>query len=159
MTFPETGKTIRGPFLDYWKNNGGLAQQGFPITNLIRERSELDGKEYTMQYFERAVFELHPEQKPPYNVLLSQLGTMRYKMKYVTTSGTALPVGEYGGDQLGVSVSTDGLFIEFPCAHASFDGPISVVNGKFTAQGTYTRESGVQMDPDMMPQGQPAVLN
>ncbi|MDQ3930435.1 MAG: hypothetical protein M3328_14980 [Chloroflexota bacterium] len=159
MTFPETGKTVKGVFLEYWKNNGGLAQQGFPITNLIREKSEIDGKEYTMQYFERAVFELHPEQKPPYNVLLSQLGTMRYKMKYAATSGTALPIGEYGGEHLGVSVSASGIFIEFDCANASFQGPITVVNGQFTAQGTYTRESGVQMDPDMRPPGQPATLN
>ncbi|MEA2573830.1 MAG: hypothetical protein QOH93_1128, partial [Chloroflexia bacterium] len=159
MTFPETGKTIKGAFLEYWKNNGGLAQQGFPITNLVREKSEFDGKEYTMQYFERAVFELHPENATPYNVLLSQLGTMRYNMKYAAAGGTALPLGEYGGEHLGISVSTTGLSIEFDCAHASFGGPISVTNGKFTANGTYTQESGVQMDPELRPQGQPAVLN
>ncbi|HEX8597148.1 MAG TPA: hypothetical protein VF952_01365 [Chloroflexia bacterium] len=159
MTFPETGKTVKGAFLEYWKNNGGLAQQGFPITNLIRERSELDGKEYTMQYFERAVFELHPEKQAPYNVLLSQLGTMRYKMKYATTPGTTLPEGQYGGDHLGISVSTSGMHIEFDCAHADFQGPISVVNGQFTAKGTFTRETGVQMDPELRSQGEPAVLN
>ncbi len=31
-TFPETGKTVRGRFLEYWNQNGGLAQQGFPIS-------------------------------------------------------------------------------------------------------------------------------
>jgi hypothetical protein len=35
-----------------------------------------------VQYFERAVFEYHPENQPPYNVLLSQLGTFRYREKY-----------------------------------------------------------------------------
>ena len=36
-----------------------------------------------MQYFERAVFEYHPEQTdPPYQVLLSQLGTFQYRQKY-----------------------------------------------------------------------------
>ncbi len=160
MTFPETGKTIRGAFLDYWKRNGGLAQQGFPITNLIRERSEIDGKEYTMQYFERAVFELHPENPPPYNVLLSQLGTMRYKMKYAgATPGTRLPEGVYGGQHLAITVGTDKMYIEFDCAHATFDGPFPVVNGRFEAKGTFTRETGVQMDPDLMPQGEPAVIN
>ncbi|MDQ5823844.1 MAG: hypothetical protein M3441_06465 [Chloroflexota bacterium] len=159
MTFPETGKTIKGAFLEYWKNNGGLAQQGFPITNLIRERSEIDGKEYTMQYFERAVFELHPEKPAPYNVLLSQLGTMRYNVKYAATSGTTLPEGTYGGDHMAISVSATGMHIEFDCARASFEGPISVVNGQFKAKGTFTRELGVQLDPDMMPPAQPAVLN
>jgi hypothetical protein len=81
-TFPETGKTVPGLFLDYWQNNGGLAQQGYPISNVMGEVSPLDGKAYTVQYFERAVFEYHPENQPPFNVLLSQLGTFRYKQKY-----------------------------------------------------------------------------
>src|SRR5436190_4335110 len=29
-TFPETGKTVTGLFLNYWDTHGGLAQQGFP---------------------------------------------------------------------------------------------------------------------------------
>ncbi len=80
--FPQTGKTIGGKFRSYWEKNGGLAQQGFPISNQFQEVSDLDGKTYTVQYFERAVFELHPENQPPYDVLLSQLGTFRYKQKY-----------------------------------------------------------------------------
>ena len=82
LSFPQTGKEIKGVFLTYWKEHGGLAQQGYPITNLMREKSELDGKEYTVQYFERAVFELHPEKQPLYDVLLSQLGTFQFKRKY-----------------------------------------------------------------------------
>ncbi len=27
-TFTETGKTVKGKFLDYWNSHGGLAQQG-----------------------------------------------------------------------------------------------------------------------------------
>jgi hypothetical protein len=82
MNFPETGKEIRGVFLTYWQEHGGLAQQGYPITNPLLEKSDLDGKEYTVQYFERAVFEMHPENQPPYDVLLSQLGTIRFKQLY-----------------------------------------------------------------------------
>ena len=81
-TFPETGKTVTGLFLDYWEQNGGLAQQGFPISDLMAETSDLDGKTYTVQYFERAVFEYHPENEAPYDVLLSQLGTFQYRQKY-----------------------------------------------------------------------------
>jgi hypothetical protein len=43
------------------------------------EVNELDGKVYAVQYFERAVFEYHPENQPPYDVLLSHLGTFRYR--------------------------------------------------------------------------------
>jgi len=79
--FPETGHTVGGKFLTYWQQHGGLAQQGYPISDEFQEKSDLDGKTYTVQYFERAVFEAHPENQAPYDVLLSQLGTSEYKAK------------------------------------------------------------------------------
>src|SRR5438874_7371105 len=81
-TYPETGKSVRGSFLDYWTTHGGLTQQGFPISEEMQERSDTDGKVYTAQYFERAVFEAHPENQPPYDLLLSLLGNFLYKQKY-----------------------------------------------------------------------------
>ena len=81
-TFPETGMTVCGRFLQYWQDHGGLAQQGYPITQVLGEVSSVDGKLYTVQYFERAVFELHPENQPPHDVLLSLLGSMLYNRKY-----------------------------------------------------------------------------
>lgn len=100
VTFPETGKKVGGAFLDYWRNHGGVAQQGYPISEEFTETSDLNGKQYRVQYFERAVFELHPENQPPYDVLLSQLGTFQYKRKYggggttgpVLLLGTPVPV-------------------------------------------------------------------
>ena len=81
--FPETKQSTGGLFLDYWNRNGGLAQQGYPISPVLSEVSELDGKAYLVQYFERAVFEYHPEKADtPYSVLLSQLGTFRFKQTY-----------------------------------------------------------------------------
>ncbi|MEO5950966.1 MAG: hypothetical protein ABIQ44_00685, partial [Chloroflexia bacterium] len=81
-TFPETGKSISGTFLDYWDTHGGLAQQGYPISEERDEASDTDGQTYTVQYFERAVFELHPENAAPYDVLLSLLGANLYNSKY-----------------------------------------------------------------------------
>jgi len=86
VLFKETGKRVGGKFLAYWQQHGGLAQQGYPISDEFKEKSDLDGKTYTVQYFERAVFELHPENQSPYDVLLSQLGTFRYKQKYPNVS-------------------------------------------------------------------------
>src|SRR5205814_241963 len=80
--FPETKHTVKGIFLTYWQDHGALPQQGYPISDEFTETSDLDGKPYTVQYFERAVFEYHPENQPPYNVLLSQLGTFQLKKKY-----------------------------------------------------------------------------
>lgn len=81
-TFRETGKTVCGKFLSYWNDHGGLPLFGYPISNPLTEKSSLDNKDYVMQYFERAVFEHHPENKPPYDVLLSQLGTYRLMSSY-----------------------------------------------------------------------------
>src|SRR5579859_1171726 len=81
-TFPETGYTVRGSFWQYWQSHGGLAQQGYPISGEFTETSVLDGRPYTVQYFERAVFEWHPENAPPFDVLLAQLGTFRYRARY-----------------------------------------------------------------------------
>ena len=52
--FPETGKTVNDPFLSYWTGHGGLAQQGYPITDTYNEKNDADGKTYLTQYFERA---------------------------------------------------------------------------------------------------------
>ena len=82
VVFEETGKRLGGRFLDYWQSNGGLMQNGLPISDQFEEASDLDGKTYTVQYFERAVYELHPENAAPYDVLLSQLGTVRYRLRY-----------------------------------------------------------------------------
>ncbi|HUP27704.1 MAG TPA: S41 family peptidase, partial [Chloroflexia bacterium] len=84
VVFKETGHRLGGLFLQYWQKNGGLAQQGFPISDEFQEKSPTDGKTYTVQYFERAVFEAHPENKAPYNVLLSLLGTQQLQARYGT---------------------------------------------------------------------------
>jgi len=72
--FAETGLSICKAMEGYWRQYGGLAQFGFPISAARQEKSAIDGKTYLVQYFERALFELHPENKSPYNVLLGLLG-------------------------------------------------------------------------------------
>jgi hypothetical protein len=73
--FPPTGHTLRGVFRDYWTAHGGLAQFGYPLTDEFPERNPTDGRVYTVQYFERNRFELHPENAgTPYVVLLGLLG-------------------------------------------------------------------------------------
>jgi hypothetical protein len=72
--FSETGFRVSGRFLAYWNANGALPIYGYPLTDERRETLD-DGKEYTVQYFERARFELHPEATDPrYQVLLGQFG-------------------------------------------------------------------------------------
>jgi hypothetical protein len=80
--FPETGFTVADPFLPYWHSGGELRRFGYPITPSFEERSDADGKNYIVQYFERAVMEYHPEAKPPYDVQLTALGSLRLKQVY-----------------------------------------------------------------------------
>ena len=71
--FPETGHNVGPRFGAYWRERGGLAQFGFPLTELFEERLD-EGTVIQVQYFARARFELHPENAAPYDVLLGQFG-------------------------------------------------------------------------------------
>lgn len=67
--FPETGHSVQGPFRTFWEQNGGADIFGYPITEAYL--SETSGR--TIQYFERARFELATYQGQPY-VELGRLG-------------------------------------------------------------------------------------
>jgi hypothetical protein len=96
-TFPQTGKAVNGLFLAYWDDRGALAQQGYPISPVMQERSDLNGQTYAVQYFERAVFEYHPENQAPFNVLLSQLGTFQYRARYGTAGAPGQQANQANG--------------------------------------------------------------
>jgi WD40 repeat protein len=112
--FTETGKTVKGRFLSYWDDNGGLPRQGYPISEELREVSDTNGKTYTIQYFERAVFELHPGNAEPYDVLLSLLGAGLYGQKYPGGAANQAPSAQPGAlefAQTGKRVG--GQFLEY----------------------------------------------
>lgn len=77
--FPETGHCISGRFLEYWEQNGGLAIFGFPVTSALQETNNDSGQSHLAQWFERSRFELHPEQRAPYDIVLARLGDERLK--------------------------------------------------------------------------------
>jgi YVTN family beta-propeller protein len=88
--FPETGRCLTGPFRAYWERTGGLAQHGYPISDEFSEVSLSDGKTYTVQYFERARFEYHPEfANTPYEVLLGLIGAEQFAGTYPGGQPTA----------------------------------------------------------------------
>jgi hypothetical protein len=74
---PETGHCVWGRFLEQWRKLG-VPVVGLPLSDQFEERGT-DGKQYVVQYFERARFEYHPENQPPYDVLLGLLGRQIYK--------------------------------------------------------------------------------
>ncbi len=66
--FAEVGHNLGGDFRDYWRQHGGLAIFGYPLSETYLEGG------FTVQWFERARFELHPELPTAYRVTLGQLG-------------------------------------------------------------------------------------
>ena len=82
---PETGHAIDPEFWPYWSSHGldlgdegvsfreSVALFGYPVSQPMMERNG-DGDVVLTQYFERAVFELHPDNSPAYQVLLRRLG-------------------------------------------------------------------------------------
>jgi hypothetical protein len=72
--FPETQHIVHGVFLEYFEQNGGLEAFGYPISELFRDyNSDGSGRPYTMQWFQRARLEHHPEIGPRV-ILLGLLG-------------------------------------------------------------------------------------
>lgn len=82
LYFSATGHSLNYGFKTYWEQNGGLAQFGYPISEEFSEVNPADGKTYTVQYFERARFEYHPEFKgTQYETELGLLGVQVVKAK------------------------------------------------------------------------------
>ncbi len=79
--YTATGHTLGGVFRTYWEQNGGLFRFGYPLTEEYQDVSLTDGKTYTTQWFERARFEYHPENKgTQYEVLTGLLGDEMLKI-------------------------------------------------------------------------------
>ncbi|MDQ3702406.1 MAG: N-acetylmuramoyl-L-alanine amidase, partial [Chloroflexota bacterium] len=77
--YPETGHGVHYAFLTYFDSRGGLDVFGYPISEELPERNDDgSGRAYTVQYFQRARFEYHPEHAgTPYEVQLGLLGDQR----------------------------------------------------------------------------------
>ncbi|HET6315166.1 MAG TPA: hypothetical protein VFG86_01825, partial [Chloroflexota bacterium] len=75
--FPETSHGLHFGFLNYWRSRGGLDVFGYPISEELREGG------FTVQYFQRARFEYHPEHAgTPYEVQLGLLGDQLLQKRY-----------------------------------------------------------------------------
>ncbi len=68
LHFPVTGHNLAGGFLRYWWEHGQVVMFGLPISEEMTEGGR------TVQYFERARFEYHPENRPPWDILGGHLG-------------------------------------------------------------------------------------
>jgi hypothetical protein len=81
--FEPTQHNLRPPFLDYWRNNGGLQTFGYPRSEQFEEQNQADAKTYLVQYFERNRIEHHPENRgTKYEFLLGLLGVEQFQATY-----------------------------------------------------------------------------
>lgn len=71
--FSATGYYVGGAFFQFWSEYGALPIFGLPLSNEQPGPCE-DGATRTIQWFERARFEYHPEEAAGYTVLVTRLG-------------------------------------------------------------------------------------
>lgn len=88
--FPETGYPVCYAFLDFFEENGGVAQFGYPISNFEDHEGRI------VQYFQLARMEWHPEFPAWQRVTLSDLGRyyfdlMDEKLERLTPVNNVLP--------------------------------------------------------------------
>jgi Cu-Zn family superoxide dismutase len=157
--FPETGHNVCGQILAAWRANGlefdgrsgkseaeSLALFGLPLSD--EQTETIEGKEYTVQQFERARFELHPENAPPYDVLLGRLGAevRNGSRRYVLPGNAVFPEGVAYQPSAGayfVSSTTDGTIFR-----GNLGEPAATVflppgsDGRTTAVGLKVDERG-----------------
>ena len=117
--FPETGHSVRGDFLRYYKSvRDPKLVFGYPITERITSK---DGK--TVQYFQRARFELLPELPENKRVQLTQLGQATYHAgRQLTLNNSA------GCDSFPTGYAVCFAFLDFFKSNggtAQFGNPIS----------------------------------
>jgi enterochelin esterase-like enzyme len=113
--FAETGHNLAGAFKSYWEKHGGLAQFGYPITEQFSEYDSNTKQTYTVQYFERARFELHPEYAGTENeVLLGLLGQLVAPRATPVSQAETPPGGTYF-PQVGHTLS--GVFQNYWLSH------------------------------------------
>ncbi len=80
--YSATGHNLCGNFASFWQQNGGLATFGYPISEPFQEKNPDTGQTYTVQYFQRARFEMHPNQTSNFGIQLGRLGAQVLQMQF-----------------------------------------------------------------------------
>lgn len=75
LFFQATSHTLAGGFRTFWEQGGGLAVFGYPISQEFVENG------LTVQYFERARFEYHPNLPEGAKVTLGRIGAERLNQR------------------------------------------------------------------------------
>jgi hypothetical protein len=118
--FTETHHSLCEPFLSHWQSNGEVPRFGFPITEQFQEM--IEGKTYTVQYFERRRMEYHADEPGA----LMVLGRLGYEVRALLCMDMAKPESPApaASDTAGAPTAGAGCAAApIPPANADITGP------------------------------------
>lgn len=118
--FPETQHSVPQYLYQYWEKNGGLAQYGYPITQVIQELLD-DGRLHDVQYFEKGRLEYHPENPEPYKIELGQFGRIVAQLRVISTAAAPRAKDHTCSYDYLTSHNLCGSFGEYWRAHGGLD--------------------------------------
>jgi hypothetical protein len=133
--FAASGHTLGGAFRWFWQTRGGLPVFGYPISEEFVEVNPLDGREYLVQYFERARFEYHPEHAgTDQEVQLAHLGRQLLERDPLALAATAptRPIELLGQSSTGFRTSSNDRVVNISRATAMIDGMVIPQGAEFS---------------------------
>ena len=155
--FAETGHNVCGAIWRAWQASGlefdgqrgksfaeSLALFGLPLSD--EQTETIEGKPYIVQWFERGRFELHPENQPPYDVLLGRLGV---EARAAAGSGYVLPGSAVFPEGVAFQPSTGAFFVSSTTDGTIFRGQIGQGAAQpFLQPGQHERTTATGMKVD-----------
>lgn len=156
-TYPETGYSICYAFLEFFDQNGGLAQFGYPISPFEFQNNVI------VQYFEKARFEWRPGQTEGQRVGLTDLGRVYFDkigedpafLRPVSQGGSgmrpvlSLQVRAFPSKAVTMSIDQQTIYVLAqdqnlqPVSGAVGVAKIRYPNGEIKSQGFTVNERGV----------------
>lgn len=153
--FPETGHWVTGEFLDYYQQaKDSLLLYGYPITDAFQD--PLTG--LSVQYFQRARFELHIEAVPGQRIQLSQLGSLLYEAGEPVAMSTDTPACRYFSNQKHNVCYAFLSFYDNNGGNGQFGYPISELEQKDNLYVQYFEKVRLEWHPEM-PAGQRVIVS
>lgn len=145
LYFSETGHWVTGPFLTFYQSvSDPLLLYGYPITDSYKD--ELTG--LTVQFFQHARFEQHPEAAPAQRIQLSALGSLLYEPGQPANISNATPDCLYFSSG---KYSLCSAFLDFYQTHggtAQFGEPISDIEVQQNLYVQYFERARFEWHPE-----------
>ncbi len=82
------------------------------------------------------------------------------KTKTMLNEQNRVAIGNWGGPNVGMNVTNDGAQLRFNCARGTIEEPLALdTEGRFSAKGTFTKETPGPTREDNPPKNEPATYS